>query len=116
MGVGYAYVLQLAGEDVAQDLDQVAAEDRFACYRFFGAQLPVDGGVTALTPKVVAAARKQATKDQIQPRHELSIYRNLTPDRASTKEIAKREPVLRKTLTWLDSHLNIQELEPGQSA
>lgn len=66
VGAGYAYVLELAGNAAPKDLDQVAAEARLECYRFFGALLPSDEGRPALTPKV-AAARRRAARDRIEP-------------------------------------------------
>ena len=38
-----------------------AAVERLACYRYFGAQLPPDGGKQRLTPQV-AAKRQQRTR------------------------------------------------------
>lgn len=66
VGIGYAYVLELAGEEVPEDLDDHAARARLDCYRFFGAELPDDGGRHALTPKV-AEARRRGAKQQSGP-------------------------------------------------
>ena len=60
VGDGYAYVLHVAGLPVPEDLDAHAAEARLECHRFFGAQLPTDGGRPALPPAVVAARRRAA--------------------------------------------------------
>lgn len=59
VGEGYAYVVQLSGRPILDDLDQHAAEARLECHRFFGAAMPVDGGRPALTPKV--SARRSRT-------------------------------------------------------
>ncbi|MEJ7833365.1 MAG: hypothetical protein WKF79_10650 [Nocardioides sp.] len=57
-----AMVESLRGETLA-DADDHAAEERLACHRHFGAELPDDGGSAALTPGVVdARARKRASK------------------------------------------------------
>jgi hypothetical protein len=66
VGPGYAYVVQLANKEVPEDLDQIAAEARWECYRFFGAPLPSDGGHPALTPKV-QAARKRLANERSEP-------------------------------------------------
>jgi hypothetical protein len=63
VGDGYRYVIESAGERVPEDLDQHAAEARLECYRFFGAELPENGGRPALTRRV-AEARKRAAKAQ----------------------------------------------------
>ena len=63
VGVGYGYVLELAGEAVPDDLDGHAAAARLGCYRYFGADVPEGGGSPALTPKV-AAARQRAAKQR----------------------------------------------------
>jgi hypothetical protein len=56
VGPGYAIAVaeNFAGEQ-PDDLDMHAAEERLRCYRFFGADLPSDGGVPVLTKQVVAA-------------------------------------------------------------
>ncbi len=58
VGEGYAYVVEIQGKPIPDDLDQHAAEARLECYRFFGADLPPDGGRAALTPKVAAARHR----------------------------------------------------------
>jgi hypothetical protein len=63
VGDGYRYVIESAGEEMPADLDQHAAEARLRCYRYFGADLPDDGGRPELTRRV-AAARKRATQQQ----------------------------------------------------
>ncbi|MEH0970495.1 hypothetical protein V6U77_05080 [Micromonospora sp. CPCC 205546] len=55
VGPGYDEVLRITGEP--QPADEIAREEhaaqaRLACYRHFGAVLPVGGGVPALAPKL----------------------------------------------------------------
>lgn len=64
VGDGYAYVLEIAGEAIPDDLDMHAAEARLRCYRYFGAQLPEDGGRPALTTKVAATRHRKASKPE----------------------------------------------------
>jgi hypothetical protein len=59
-------VVENFGGDVPDDLDMHAAEERFQCYRHFGAEMPEDGGSPALT-KSVAAARARAKKRAVTP-------------------------------------------------
>jgi hypothetical protein len=66
VGDGYRYVLEVAGQAIPDDLDAHAAEARLACYRFFGADLPPDGGRPALPPAVVAA-RRRAARAEVKP-------------------------------------------------
>ena len=67
VGVGYAYVLKIAGEQIPDDLDFHAAEARLACYRAFGADLPAGGGQPALTAEVAAARRHKAKQIELMP-------------------------------------------------
>lgn len=62
VGEGYRYVLQVAGIEIPDDLDQHAAQARLACYRHFGATIPEGGGVAALPPDVMAARKKARSK------------------------------------------------------
>lgn len=65
VGVGYAFVLELAREKIPDDLESHAAQARLNCYRFFGADLPADGGRPALTAKVAAARNKRLKKVEV---------------------------------------------------
>ena len=67
VGDGYAYVLEIAGEAIPDDLDMHAAEARLRCYRHFGAELPEDGGHPALTARVAAARRRRESKSEQPP-------------------------------------------------
>lgn len=66
VGAGYEEVLRAAGEPIPEgedklaELDEHAPAARLDCYRHFGAELPEDGGVPTLTPRVKAA--RQAKK------------------------------------------------------
>jgi hypothetical protein len=62
VGPGYAVaVVENFGGEPPDDLDMHAAKERLRCYRYFGAELPADGGRPALT-KQVAAARSRAKR------------------------------------------------------
>jgi hypothetical protein len=54
IGVGFAEVAEERDGAAPEDIEQRAAEERLACYRFFGATVP-DGAQPALTPKVKLA-------------------------------------------------------------
>src|SRR6266567_2099738 len=56
----YRYVLELAGLPTPEDLELHAAYARWQCYQACGADVPADGGVPPLTPKV-AAKRSKST-------------------------------------------------------
>jgi hypothetical protein len=59
VGPGYAEaVIERYGGPAPEDLDRHSAEERLRCYRHFGAPLPPDGGVPALTPQVAARRRR----------------------------------------------------------
>jgi hypothetical protein len=66
VGDGYAEaVVENYGGIPPADLDMHAAEERLRCYRHFGADLPPDGGIPALTPQV--AARRARLAGQARP-------------------------------------------------
>lgn len=64
VGAGYQDVLEVAGQPPIldeMDREQHAAAARLACYRHFGADLPADGGIPALAPRLTTAVtRKKA--------------------------------------------------------
>lgn len=73
VGAGYKFALDAAERASSgnehkplpqglDDLDEHAAHTRLECYRFFGAELPPDGGKPTLTPK--AQAKKDFKKAQ----------------------------------------------------
>ncbi|MCT9011101.1 hypothetical protein [Streptomyces rhizosphaerihabitans] len=62
VGDGYKEVLEVAGEPPVEGVlerEQHAAGARLACYRHFGATLPLDGGVPALAPRYQAAIERR---------------------------------------------------------
>ncbi|MBO1419709.1 hypothetical protein J0670_34535 [Streptomyces sp. FH025] len=71
VGAGYQDVLAVAGQPpLADEMDreQHAAAARLACYRHFGADLPADGGIPALAPRLRASvARKAAAATVARP-------------------------------------------------
>ena len=68
VGPGYAKsVVEIFGGDAPDDPDMHAAEERLACYRHFGAELPADGGTAALTPQLAAARKRVVVKKRPSP-------------------------------------------------
>lgn len=61
VGVGYAEAVRGVYGFTPDDPDQHAAEERLACYRAFGAEMPPDGGRPALTARV-GRARAEAVR------------------------------------------------------
>lgn len=58
VGEGYRHAAAVGGQtdEVSLDeLDDHAARTRLECYRYFGAELPPDGGEPTLTPKAKAS-------------------------------------------------------------
>jgi len=65
VGDGYATMLRATQRGtIPADLDMHAAQERFECYRYFGATLPEDGGTPTLSPKV-AARRSRTTRRRV---------------------------------------------------
>lgn len=61
VGVGYQRGLEAAGGQLPADLEEHAAHERLACYRYFGAELPADGGqpcYTSVSPAPRARSRR----------------------------------------------------------
>jgi hypothetical protein len=65
VGAGYAGAIQALRGHAPADPDEHAAQERLACYRHFGAELPADGGRATLTPQV---ARARRLKGEVAPR------------------------------------------------
>ncbi|MFC4125990.1 hypothetical protein [Nocardia rhizosphaerae] len=61
VSTGYRYILELAGLPIPDDLEMHAAAARWQCYQHYATDLPADGGLPTLTPKV-AAVRHQTTQ------------------------------------------------------
>lgn len=77
IGPGYAEVYEQRGLAVPADLEQAAANDRFECYRNFGADIPLDGK-PMLTPQVVATRSRQRRAAPAPPRQVCpSCFRHL---------------------------------------
>ena len=66
-GVGQEYAAEVRAVtgSAPVDADQHAADERLACYRFFGATLPAGGGFSALTPQLTTS-RARARKERIE--------------------------------------------------
>ncbi|MFI9366221.1 hypothetical protein ACIG5E_34985 [Kitasatospora sp. NPDC053057] len=65
VGAGYQDVLAVAGQPPIvdeMDREQHAAAARLACYRHFGADLPADGGIPALAPRLKSAVTRKAAR------------------------------------------------------
>jgi hypothetical protein len=63
IGAGYGIVLaETYGGEVPEDLDLHSAEERLRCYRYFGADLPPDGGHAVLTTEVATRRRTAARR------------------------------------------------------
>ncbi|MGF6882558.1 hypothetical protein ABIA39_001500 [Nocardia sp. GAS34] len=58
----YKYVLELAGLPTPEDMELHAAYARWQCYQTYGAEIPADGGVPPLTPKVAAKRNKSTAR------------------------------------------------------
>jgi hypothetical protein len=61
IGDGYAVAIaETYGDHVGEgDIEMRGAEERLACYRYFGATLPSDGGHPMLAPDVAAKRERQ---------------------------------------------------------
>ena len=65
VGAGYKEVLAVAGEPPIDDIvkrEEHAAGARLLCYRRFAVDLPADGGVPALAPKLQATIARQTAR------------------------------------------------------
>ena len=68
VGEGYAASVNGVRGEQPTDPDTHAANERLACYRFFGAELPADGGRPALTAKLAGSrARQRKARLEAQP-------------------------------------------------
>lgn len=64
VGEGYSIPVKAREGVIPEDLDRHAANERLACYRFFGAELPPNGGTRTLTPAVAQRRRNRRPKEQ----------------------------------------------------
>jgi hypothetical protein len=60
VGEGYAVTIKSVLGETPADGDDHAAQQRFECYKFFGATMPVGGGFPALSPKLTTARNRDA--------------------------------------------------------
>jgi hypothetical protein len=68
VGEGYAVAVRLVHGEAPADPDTHAASERLACYRFWDADLPSDGGRPALTAKLAGSrARQRKARLEAQP-------------------------------------------------
>ena len=66
VGGGYVGAVETVYGHVPEQPDDHAAEQRLLCHRYFGAELPPDGGRPAVTRQVQAQRDKQrATRQQV---------------------------------------------------
>ncbi|MFF0545683.1 hypothetical protein ACWEVD_25005 [Nocardia thailandica] len=63
IGTGYRYILEVAGLPIPDDLEMHAAAARWQCYQHYATDLPADGGLPTLPPKV--AAVRNRTSEQL---------------------------------------------------
>jgi hypothetical protein len=72
VGPGYALAVVAATGVEPGDLDDHAAHERLACHRYFAApDLPPDGGVPALTPKLRATRERARRAKSPEPKIEI---------------------------------------------
>jgi hypothetical protein len=64
IGQGYLRAPKSVVVDSETDVDKLAAEHRLLCYRKYAVDLPADGGVAALTPKVAEARARRVVKER----------------------------------------------------
>jgi hypothetical protein len=75
IGPGYARAPKSTeNDDPDADVDDLAAFHRLLCYRAYAADLPPDGGTTALTPQVAAARARRKRSEPVAPRPSCPIH------------------------------------------
>jgi hypothetical protein len=80
VGAGYGVALdETYGGPRPEDLDLAAAEERLKCYRYFGAQMPADGGKPTLTPTLAATRSRKATANATRARAKIEEVRGICP-------------------------------------
>lgn len=65
IGPGYGDLIVDRTGVMPMDLDWHSAEERLACYRFFGARLPLDGGRPTLTAQVARRRTRERAKTPV---------------------------------------------------
>ncbi|KAA0098888.1 hypothetical protein CIW49_13500 [Mycolicibacterium sp. P1-18] len=86
VGEGYAENFRASGLPVPEGpdrldiLDDHAAASRLECYRFFGAELPFNGGIPMLTPRIKAARDVKRLKAKAEAPPKLCpVHRTVLP-------------------------------------
>jgi hypothetical protein len=92
VGTGYRYILELAGLPIPNDLEMHAAAARWQCYQHYATDLPADGGLPTLPPKV--AAIRHNTSEDLATAEAAQVAAPKRASRRSTSVIVpKPEPV-----------------------
>ncbi|GAB3245293.1 hypothetical protein GCM10027562_01940 [Arthrobacter pigmenti] len=60
IGAGYAQAPKSVPSDPDTDVDDLAAQHRLLCYQRYADDLPADGGVPTLTPRIVESPARRA--------------------------------------------------------
>jgi len=64
IGEGYLRAPKSLPTDPGTDVDDLAAQHRLLCYRKYAVDLPADGGVAVVTPKVAAARARRVAQER----------------------------------------------------
>ncbi|MBF6179554.1 hypothetical protein [Nocardia otitidiscaviarum] len=72
VGDHYKYILEVAGLPIPTDLELHAAYARWQCYAAHG-EVPADGGIPPLTPKVAASRNASVRKAEPKPAEEARV-------------------------------------------
>ena len=73
IGDGYAMAPKSVPSDSATPVDDLGAQHRLLCYQRYADDLPEDGGIPTVTPKV-AEARARRKKVEVKPRAVCPIH------------------------------------------
>ena len=60
IGAGYRQAPKSVSSDPSIDVDDFAAQHRLLCYQRYAVDLPADGGVPTLTPRVIESRARRA--------------------------------------------------------
>ncbi|GGK50491.1 hypothetical protein [Nocardia camponoti] len=91
VGTSYRYILEVAGLPIPNDLEMHAAAARWQCYQHFATDLPADGGLPTLPPKV--AAIRQSTSANMAANEEADATVKRATSRRGSVATPKPEPV-----------------------
>ncbi|MFD3426535.1 hypothetical protein ACFWVM_24155 [Nocardia fluminea] len=92
VGTGYRYILELAGLPIPDDLEMHAAAARWQCYQHYATDLPADGGLPTLPPKV-AAIRQSTSADLATAEAAEAAVKRPAATRRTPAAVPKPEPV-----------------------